>query len=95
MCCVYILYSKSSNKFYVGSTKNLSERLEFHKNKEFKDSYTSKAEDWELYFSLETKNISIALKIEKHIKRMKSKIYIKNIKIHPEISIKLIEKYSN
>ncbi|MTI38526.1 GIY-YIG nuclease family protein, partial [Fulvivirga lutimaris] len=33
MASVYILYSQSADKFYVGSCLNLEERLQQHKNK--------------------------------------------------------------
>lgn len=35
-----------------------------------------------------------AMQVEKHIKSMKSRIYIENLKRYPEMIIKLIEKYS-
>jgi putative endonuclease len=37
-------------------------------------------------------NETQALAIEKHIKNMKSKVYIENLLHYPEISIKLLEK---
>ena len=36
-----------------------------------------------------------ALAIEKHIKKMKSKIYIENLTRYPEMSNKLIKKYKS
>ncbi|MBU1013150.1 MAG: GIY-YIG nuclease family protein, partial [Bacteroidetes bacterium] len=29
-CCTYILFSQLANKYYVGSTNNLDERLKEH-----------------------------------------------------------------
>lgn len=91
---VYILYSKEIDKHYIGSTKNLDQRIKFHLEKVFKKSNTVKSNDWELYFSIETENITIALKIERHIKNMKSRKYIENLKKYPTIAQKLIERYS-
>jgi putative endonuclease len=51
--------------------------------------YTAKAEDWHLTFVIECKTFSQAVKIEKHIKRMKSSTYIKNLSIYPEMAEKL------
>ncbi len=48
----------------------------------------------EHYFSIEVENMTIALKIERYIKRMKSRVYIQNLIKYPEISMKLLEKYS-
>ena len=49
--------------------------------------------DWTLFYSLEVNNNTIARKIEAHIKKMKSKVYINNLKNYPEISEKLIQKH--
>ena len=49
---------------------------------------------WKYFYFLEVKNSFIAVKIELHIKRMKSRNYIENLKKYPEISEKLIKKYS-
>ena len=93
MASVYILYSKRLGKFYTGSCKILSERLQDHKLNYFKNSFTAKADDWLLFFHLDGLDYSQARKIEYHIKKMKSKVYIQNLKVHPEISAKLIDKY--
>lgn len=49
---------------------------------------------WNYFYTLTVQNTVIAGEIENHIKRMKSRRYIFNLKKHPEISKKLIEKYS-
>jgi putative endonuclease len=77
----------------VGETEDVSLRLIWHNTKHFQSSYTSNASDWELYFVIECIDRSQARKIEKHIKSMKSKTYIENLKKHNEISEKLLEKY--
>ena len=94
MASVYILYSKTSDLFYTGATKDQDQRIIYHLEKEFKSSFTAKYSDWELYFTIENLEISTARKIEMHIKKMKSKIYIQNLKRYPEITQKLILKYS-
>jgi putative endonuclease len=91
---VYILYSKNSDQYYIGSTKDLEKRVNYHLIKEFKNSFTSKYSAWELYFSMDGINNTVARKIEAHIKKMKSKKYLLNLKIYPEIIQKLILKYS-
>ncbi len=53
MASVYILHSITSNKFYVGASKELKERIDIHRNKEFKNSFTAKYNDWELFFSID------------------------------------------
>ena len=51
--CVYILYSKLLDKFYVEETENLAERLKQHETGFFGNSYTSKVKDWELFLHIE------------------------------------------
>ena len=94
MAAVYILQSLSKNRFYIGSCLNLKVRLLQHKNNFYSNSYTRRADDWKLFFSLDNLEYESARKIERHIKNMKSAVYIKNLKIYPEMSEKLILKYS-
>ena len=89
---VYILQSEKLNRFYIGYTTDIDKRLYFHENAESR-KFTYRADDWELFFSLECESEFQGLRIEKHIKNMKSKVYIQNLKIYPEISIRLLEKY--
>ncbi len=92
---VYILYSKNIDRYYIGSTKDLDVRIDLHLKKKFISSYTTNADDWEVYLAFETENISIATKIECHIKRMQSRVYIENLKRYPEMIEKLLKKYKN
>ncbi|MGM0634534.1 MAG: GIY-YIG nuclease family protein [Bacteroidota bacterium] len=45
---LYILCSKSQDRFYTGETSNPSYRLDLHNEHQFKGSYTKMASDWEL-----------------------------------------------
>ena len=94
MASVYILYSAGAEKYYIGYTKNIVTRINYHHEKEFPSSFTAKYEDWVLFFSIDNIEVSSARKIEGHIKRMKSKVYIENLKKHASISQELIQKYS-
>jgi putative endonuclease len=94
MASVYILYSKIANKYYIGSTNDLETRIEYHYNKEFENSFTSKYDDWELFFSVNEISNTTARKLESHIKKMKSRVYIENLSKFPEMSERLILKYS-
>ena len=78
MSYVYIIFSESLNRFYVGETIDLNKRLVEHNEGVYARSFTKKAQ---------------AIQIEKHIKRMKSVVYIKNLKLYPEIAERLKEKY--
>jgi putative endonuclease len=89
---VYILHSVKLNRFYIGETINLTQRLEFHKNSP-SSKFTGKAGDWTLFLEIKCTSKNQALHIEKHIKKMKSKTYIENLKKFAEISQKLKARY--
>jgi len=94
MFFVYILFSKKLNRYYIGFTSNLNQRLDFHHNDTQSRKFTYNAEDWILHFTLECKSKEQAMAIEKHIKAMKSKTYIQNLVKYPEIKCKLLSKYN-
>ncbi len=94
MAFVYILYSGSIDKFYTGSCKDLELRQEQHISKFYPDSFTSRADDWTLFFIIENLQLAQARRIEYHIKKMKSKIYIHNLKKYPEMVEKLKVKFA-
>ncbi len=95
MHCVYILFSEKLNRFYVGYTSDLDIRLQFHKQKDQSRKFTYNADDWTVFFTLVCRSEPQAIAIEKHIKKMKSATYIRNLAIHPEISQKLLLKYTD
>jgi predicted GIY-YIG superfamily endonuclease len=49
---VYILYSASLDKYYIGETRDLAERLAAHNSGKYGVSYTKKTNDWQLVWSL-------------------------------------------
>ena len=94
MATFYILYSPSIERFYIGSCADFDLRLKQHLEKSFDKSFTRKANDWETFYKIDKLDMQLARKIESHVKKMKSKQYIKNLVKYPEIISKLIEKYS-
>jgi len=95
MCNCYILYSEKLDRFYIGSTiLQPEERLHSHLVSFYGQSkFTAKASDWKLFYDIACDSKEQALRIEMHIKRMKSKVYIRNLLKYPEISQKLLIKY--
>jgi putative endonuclease len=94
MAYCYILFSPSIDRFYIGSCQDLNLRYKNHLEKTYPNSYTSKANDWVIFYSLEVENITTAIRIEKHIKRMKSRRYIHELKESSELELSLKTKYS-
>jgi putative endonuclease len=76
---IYILYSASKDRFYVGQSANPWLRLEFH-NSEEKATYTSKGRPWELKATFRVNgNRSSATVIEKFIKKQKSRALVEKL----------------
>jgi putative endonuclease len=92
---VYILYSVSLDKYYVGETLDLDKRIKEHNSSFYAKAFTKQVTDWKLFYSIECENRSEARNIEAHIKKMKSKTYIQNLKKYSEITKRLKQKYSN
>ena len=92
---VYILYSQKLNRYYIGETHDVSLRLERHNSDYYDNKWTAKGKPWTLILVMSCLNRSHAISVEKHIKRMKSKVYIQNLLKYEEMRLKLIEKYSS
>ena len=92
MAYVYILYSQNIDSFYTGSCLDFDLRLIQHRHHTFK-GFTSRSDDWKTFLLLENLSYTKARKIERHIKRMKSKKYIYNLKKYPELLQKLLDTY--
>ena len=92
----YILLSKKIKSYYTGITsEELQTRLEKHISKHYEGQhFTHAASDWDLFLTIKCSTIDQARMIEKHIKSMKSKKYIENLKQYPEMKEKLLSKYS-
>ena len=94
MYCVYIIHSISLGNYYIGETKDLKERIDQHNLGFYNSAFTKKAKDWILYFVLECNTRTQARKVEAHIKNMKSKKYIQDLKKYPNIALKLKNKFN-
>lgn len=77
MFYIYIIYSKTIDKYYVGSCQNIQERLNDHLNSRSK--YTKIAKDWELKYFETFLSRSEAYQREMQIKKMKSRKYIESL----------------
>jgi len=74
---VYILFSDSINKYYIGYSNDPWLRLTYHNTNE-KDKYTGKGKPWRLCAVFLAKNKTAAISIERYIKKKNQKIYWKN-----------------
>ncbi|APD07288.1 hypothetical protein UJ101_01777 [Flavobacteriaceae bacterium UJ101] len=71
---VYILYSKTLDRYYIGQTQNLEERIKRHNSKH--KGFTGKTNDWIILYREVFANRREAIKREKEIKNKKSRKYI-------------------
>ena len=74
---VYILYSLTKDKFYIGFTSNLEERIIRHNQKS--KGFTGKINDWKMIYSEAYNTKSEAMAREKQIKSWKSRIKIQQL----------------
>ncbi|WP_354506001.1 GIY-YIG nuclease family protein [Moheibacter stercoris] len=71
---VYILYSKSLDKYYVGQTQDLTKRMEDHLNS--RSPYTKSSKDWKLVYQEEFSSRKKSLSREREIKSNESRKYM-------------------
>ncbi len=76
MYYIYILYSETLKKYYIGQSNDPWKRLEQH-NENPRDKFTGKAQDWELKATFEvSENRAEAVRFERFIKNQKSRKFI-------------------
>jgi putative endonuclease len=78
MFYIYILQSLTSSNYYVGYSSNPFKRLEQHNTKPA-GTYTSKHLPWKLMAVFKSPSKEIAIKLERFIKRQKSKSLIEKL----------------
>ena len=77
---VYILYSSFKDKFYIGYTSNIEERLIRHNQKS--KGFTGTTNDWKIVYSELHSTKLEALTREKQIKSWKSRSKIQALISH-------------
>ena len=77
MAVVYILYSETRDRFYVGSTTDLNRRMGEHQAGHTPS--TKSGRPWRVAFLSDEMDFAEARKIEAKIKRYKSRLIIEKI----------------
>ena len=89
---VYILYSHKLDKFYIGQTTDIIKRLLQHNDPN--SPYSTKGgQPWEIFLTIDCKSVSHAMKLERHIKNMKSRKFILDMKKYPELLERTIQRF--
>ena len=97
MAAVYVVFSPTIDKFYIGATSLSAEeeRMRRHNDHYYDFKFTSQASDWALFLEINCSSLSQALAIEKHIKRMKSPTFLRNLRLYPEMVKRLLNTYAD
>jgi putative endonuclease len=74
---LYILFSKSLNRFYIGHTNDLTGRLRRHNSAH--KGFTDKATDWKIVYSEVFTSKSLAYRREIQIKNWKNRERIEQL----------------
>ena len=72
MFTVYILFSDSSEKYYIGHTNNLERRLEEHNDVD-RVGWSNSYRPWHLIYSENHNTRSEAVRSERYLKSLKNK----------------------
>ena len=92
MHSLYIIYSKSIDRFYIGESEDAHERLKMHIAHSFKKAFTKAASDWIIVLDLKCNSKSDAVFLERFIKRMKSRVFIEKVIADPEMLRDILKK---
>ena len=74
---VYILFSEIKNRYYIGFTSNIEDRLKRHNQKS--KGFTGNVDDWKLVYAENYPTKEEAVQRELKIKSWKSKIKIQEL----------------
>ncbi|WP_339627241.1 GIY-YIG nuclease family protein [uncultured Winogradskyella sp.] len=74
MFTTYILYSKTKDRFYIGHSANLNDRLKRHNAGRSKS--TKHGTPWNIVYTVKFASKSEAYQHEMHIKKQKSRVFI-------------------
>ncbi|MFX1487407.1 MAG: GIY-YIG nuclease family protein [Promethearchaeota archaeon] len=74
---IYIIQSEKDGSYYIGSTRDLHDRLERHN--QGRSKYTKPKLPWKLIYHEKHTDRSTAMKKEKEIKNRKSRHYIEHL----------------
>jgi putative endonuclease len=96
---IYILFSKKSDKYYIGLTSDVYRRLEEHNNPLIFSKFTAKHLPWELKVFFEVSdNRGEAMIVERFIKNQKSRVFLEKLiteKDNPDFFTALIKNILN
>jgi len=89
MYSFYILYSKETDRYYIGHTSNLVERLRKHNSNH--KGFTGRAQDWKIVYTEDFSDKKEAYFRERQVKSWKSRKAIDKLVSKSRIRSKKLE----
>ena len=93
MFFVYILYSARLDKYYIGRTENVELRLALHNNPIEGRKFTARGIPWTLQLSVPCETKEQSIRLEKLIKKKKSRKFIESLLADRSNVATFIEKF--
>jgi putative endonuclease len=91
---VYIIYSKSLDKYYVGKSENFGLRLEIH-NSDGNEKWSKAGRPWTAYLVIACVSFKQAGKIERYVKAQKSRKYLVQLRENPDYVSNLLRRFAH
>jgi len=91
MFYVYVLYSTTSDKYYVGHTEYLEERIARHNSVDH-NGWTKRYQPWELHWQLGLTTRSKAMLAEQYLKK-KPRDYIRRLAEDQALSDYILKRF--
>ena len=76
---VYILYSSSLDRYYIGQTQDLASRLAKHNDSENNNHWTKRGIPWELKLQLLCEDRSESMRLERYLKSKKRRSFTEQL----------------
>jgi putative endonuclease len=89
---VYKLHSDTIDKYYIGQTEDIENRLLQH-NSSSNENWTQKGKPWRLCLSLVCSNRLLEIRIERFIKKQKSRVFIEKLIKDKNMQEEIIKKH--
>ncbi len=89
---VYILYSAKLYRYYIGRSTDPEKRLEFHNNPIEARKFTARGIPWKMMFSYECESLEESVKIERYLKKQKSRLALERLIADPSLIHEIIKE---
>lgn len=89
---LYIIYSPSADKFYIGETNDVPARVKLHNSYKTIKKLTKAHSDWELKRIFKCKNREEAVFLQAYLQEQKGRKVIQQVIMQPEILKEILER---